>query len=259
MTERPTKDEAIELINAGFNTVLEKQAFDCTAPIFWYDPQAIRGSRILHNGTMFFLRLPDALIGVTADHVYKRYLDDVAQNASVRCRLNLLEFDLCSRLLDRSEEQELDLATFKINKEDLSQLGCVAHTPPRGWPPNPIQQGRGVAFLGYPGIYREEGEDRVYWTPYSALTVVKVVADDRIVVQFEREYQVNRRDKKAAPPNVWLGGMSGCPLFGLWESPVVYLQIAGVGLEFNERLEIARFIPINYIQIDGHITKAIDN
>ena len=57
----------------------------------------------------------------------------------------------------------------------------------------------------------------------------------------------------SASPNVWLGGMSGCPLFGLWESPIVYLQIAGVGLEFNEKLEVARFIPISYIQTDGRI------
>jgi hypothetical protein len=251
MTEQLTKEEAIRLINSGFAKELELQARHCTAPIFWYDPQVTPGSRIIDNGTMFFLRLPKALIGVTADHVYQGYLDAINKNAAIRCRLQSLEFDFCIRLCDRSKE--LDLATFNIIEEDLSKLNQSAHTPPRHWPPSPIQEGKGIIFVGYPGIYREEKDMRVYWTVYSAETVAQVVAADRIVVQFEREYQVSRRDKKAAPPNVWLGGLSGCPLFGLWESPIVYLQIAGVGLEFNKTLEIARFAPINYIQIDGRI------
>ena len=251
MTEQLSREEAIRLINNGFAKELELQARLCTAPIFWYDPQAPQGSRIINNGTMFFLRLPKALIGITAEHVYQSYIDAVNKNATIRCRLHSLEFDFCSRLLDRSKE--LDLATFNIIEEDLSKLNQVAHTPPQDWPPSPIQKGKGVIFVGYPRIYREEKDMRVFWTTYSAETVAQVVATNRIVVQFEREYQVSRRDKEAAPPNVWLGGLSGCPLFGLWESPIVYLQIAGVGLEFNETLEIARFAPINYIQIDGRI------
>lgn len=251
MTEQLSSEEATRLLNSGFAEELELQTRHCTAPIFWYNPQAPPGSRIINNGTMFFLRLPKALIGVTAEHVYQGYLDAVNKNSTVRCRLHSLEFDFYSRLRDRSKE--LDLATFNIIEEDLSKLNQVAHTPPQNWPPSPIQEGKGIIFVGYPGIYREEKDMRVYWTIYSAATVAQVVADDRIVVRFEREYQVSRRDKKAAPPNVWLGGLSGCPLFGLWESPIVYLQIAGVGLEFNESLEIARFVPINYIQIDGRI------
>jgi len=251
MTEQLSREEAIRLLNSGFAEELELQARHCTVPIFWYDPQAPPGSRIINNGTMFFLRLPKALIGVTAQHVYQGYLDAVNKNATIRCRLHSLEFDLCSRLLDSSKE--LDLATFNIIEEDLSKLNQVAHTPPRNWPPSPIQEGKGVIFVGYPGIYREEKDMRVYWTAYSAETVAQVVAADRILVQFERQYQVNRKGKKTAPSNVWLGGMSGSPLFGLRESPIVYLQIAGVGLEFNEALEIARFIPINCIQIDGRI------
>jgi hypothetical protein len=249
MTEKLSREEAIRLINNGFAKELELQARHCTAPIFWYDPQAPRGSRIINNGTMFFLRLPKALIGVTAEHVYQGYLDAVNKNAAIQCRLHSLEFDFCSRLRDRSKE--FDLATFNIIEEDLSKLNQIAHTPPRHWPPSPIQEGKGVIFVGYPGIYREEKDMRVYWTAYSAETVAQVVEDDRILVQFERQYQVNRKGKKTAPPNVWLGGMSGSPLFGLRESSIVYLQIAGVGLQFNETLEIARFIPINYIQIDG--------
>jgi hypothetical protein len=257
MTDQLSREEAIRLINNGFAEELELQARRCTAPIFWYDPQAPPGSRIINNGTMFFLRLPKALIGVTADHVYQGYLDALDKNAAIRCRLHSLEFDFCSRSRDRSKE--LDLATFNIIEEDLSELNQVVHTPPRSWPPSSIQEGKGVIFVGYPGIYREEKDMRVYWTAYSAETVAQVVADDRIVVQFEREYQVSRRNKKAAPPNVWLGGMSGSPLFGLWESPIFYLQIAGVGLQFNEALEIARFIPINYLEIDGCIKKANEN
>src|SRR4030043_1566990 len=203
MTEQLSREEAIRLINNGFAKELELQARHCTAPIFWYDPQAPRGSRIINNGTMFFLRLPKALIGVTAEHVYQGYLDEVNKNASIRCRLHSLEFDFCSRLRDRSKE--LDLATFNIIGEDLSKLNQVAHTPPRDWPPSLIQQGRGVIFVGYPGIYREEEDTRVYWTPYSAETVTQIIADDRIVVQFERKYQVNRKEKIAATPNVWLG------------------------------------------------------
>ena len=110
-----------------------------------------------------------------------------------------------------------------------------------------------MLFSGFPGLLRDEQGMDLFWTPYSALTVASVVKPDRIMVKFEREFLIDPLNRGVPPANLWLGGMSGCPLFALWDTPLVHLQLAGVGIEFNENLEIMRFCPSSLIGRDGSI------
>ncbi len=251
---KPSKEEAMRLIKAGYGTVLRNQAVGCTSPIFWSDMNKDSGSRIAANGTMFFMRFTDKLIGITAAHVYQGYVDASIANPNLRCILYDTEFNITERIIDHSTE--LDIATFELSEEELQQMGGrFPHEPYQDWPPSTLQEGRGVVFAGYPGVYREEEDWNVSWSPYSALAITSVVAEDRIMVQFEREFMVPEDGKALPSSNLWLGGMSGGPLFGLWESPVLYINIAGVVVDFNENLEIARFCPINHIRQDGTIAQ----
>jgi hypothetical protein len=73
---------------------------------------------IVSNGTMTFVRLEDnSLVAVTNAHVYKSYEENVD---CVTCQILNLPFDLISRKIDIN--YKLDLATFRIYKEELKQI-----------------------------------------------------------------------------------------------------------------------------------------
>jgi len=254
MQREPSKQEAIRLAKAGFNDVLHNQVRACTAPLFWYEPNAPLGERIRANGTIFFIRFADNVIGITADHVYTGFLDAASENPRVRSAIFNQDFDMQSRLIARSSE--LDIATFDVPTVSVPTFGGADAHRPIEWPPPTPTENRGVIFVGYPGDFREEAGQNLFWTPYSVFTVSAVVAPDRIMVQFDRSYLIDPLNRGLPPENLWLGGLSGCPLFALWESKatgVVHIELSGVGVEFNEALEIARFAPISVVGINGSV------
>lgn len=254
MERRPSKEEAVRLAKAGLTDVVEQQVRACTAPLFWYDQGAPLGGRIRGNGTIFFVRFGDRTVGITADHVYAKILEAAAENPKIQAAIFDQDFDIESRLIDRSSA--LDVATFDVPDVLLPTFGGADAHRPIDWPPPRPQQDRGVVFLGYPGVFREEQNQALFWTPYVVQTVSAVVEADRIMIQFDRSYLIDPLGRGLPPENLWLGGMSGCPLFALWQSSATglsHLELAGIGLEFNEAFGIARFAPIAIVADDGTI------
>jgi hypothetical protein len=247
-----SRDEATQIIKAGFGAAMEQIAAHCTTPIFWYDDAAPQGSRLQKNGTIFFVKL-DRLVGITADLVYQGFLNDLEKTPTTTAAIFEIDFPLRDRLIARSSK--FDIAIFAIDERELRRIHKVAHEPSRGWPPPRPQRGQGVMFYGFPGLLREEEGFRLYWKPYFALTVATVVGEDRVVLQLEREHIIDAEGPRVPPANLWLGGMSGCPLFALCEYPVVHVCLAGVGIEFNESLEIARFAPIQTLLCNGELSE----
>ena len=234
MPDDRTKEEAIRLVKAGYNVVLEQQVLACTAPLFWYDKSAPLGDRIRGNGTIFVVQLPDRLVGVTAEHVLRGFELAREQGGSIQASVFDVDFPLADRVIARSPNP-VDLATFAVEQAELESFRKTAHQPPYDWPPPPPQEDRGVLFSGFPGVLRDEQGLHLFWTPYSAQTVASVVQPDRIMVQFAREFLIDPLNRGIPPANLWLGGMSGCLLFALWETPLVHLQLSGVGIEQLER------------------------
>ena len=65
-----------------------------------------------------------------------------------------VSFDPEARLIDR--DADLDIATFRIEEQELAVDGKIAHQPPiASWSPKPPDRGKGVFFAGFP---------RVHWT-----------------------------------------------------------------------------------------------
>lgn len=250
--DRETKREAIRLANEGYTSVWEQLVVSFAAPLFWYDEQAPLEQGLLGNGTVFFVELPKRLIGVTADHVVEECLSKQEGNSDVTSAIFAKPFPLRERMIAR--DSKLDVATFAIEREELESFGNKwAHRPSYDWPPPPPQVDRGVLFTGFPKVLREERGIELVWSTYTGLQIAQVVEDDRILVQYEREYFIDPLGRGIPPEGLWIGGMSGCPLFALWEKPIEHLRLAGVGIEFDESLELCRFRPIQCIQADGTI------
>lgn len=72
-------------------------------------------------------------------------------------------------------------------------------------------------------------------------------------MHFEREHWVHRPDRPEPPQGAEWGGVSGGPLFALFETHVVYYQLVGVISEYSNTLEMLVATPARFISSDGSI------
>lgn len=125
------------LETSGYLPVFEKMLRSMCAPFWWSsrdqnDPLAV----VRQNGTICFVNTGKRRIGVTADHVYQGYLADKGRCPDVECQIVNNTIDPESRLIDRSPETQLDLATFDIPEVFLSQAeihSAITWLVPRWW------------------------------------------------------------------------------------------------------------------------------
>ena len=98
---------------------------------------------------IFFLRPENTSFAVTANHVYKAYMDAKKTNPKTRCQIDNIQFGPEDRLIDASSA--LDIATFRISSEEIKRTNKRELTK---WPPVIPEIGKGVLFAGFPGKER---------------------------------------------------------------------------------------------------------
>jgi hypothetical protein len=157
-----------------------------------------------------------------------------------------------TRLIDRSED--LDIATFKVTKPELSQLRASTLTI---WPPVIPEVNGSVAFAGFPG------NDRSLVAPYelsfalcAGLMIANSVNQRSISCRFDREFLVETRGFPAPPPNYDIGGVSGGPLLTLVErNGLQYLALGGVISQGSSELELFFASRADCILEDGTLSR----
>lgn len=117
------------------------------APIWWESGR----QTVVNSGTMCIVKTPDALFGVTNDHVLKIYEKHRAEKHDIFCQLGSGPFEPTANLISRSAHW--DLATFTIPNLTLEHFGHKVFLA-RDWPPTPIVKDEHVVFGGYPEIRR---------------------------------------------------------------------------------------------------------
>ena len=250
-----TEKEGRRLILEGYSDLFVEMANRCTAWLFWHIHVDRLRRKILNSGTVFFVNLGSGPFGVTAAHVVEGLLLDKESHPHLVCQIGNLRIDPSECLL--SLDPSFDLATFSIASEDLTSIGIVPHIDPGPWPPRSPQEGKGSFFGGFrKGNDKEFNINEPYpfdfWYGFSALAGIY---DHQLKIRFEREYWVHRQGRREPEPEADWGGISGGPLFALFENPVVFYQLVGVISQYSEALELLVAKPARLIEKNGIVSK----
>ena len=200
----------------------------CMCAPFWWSVATPEDAvaQILHNGTICYIDTSSRRIGITANHVYKKYLaDKEAHDAeAIECQFGSSTIYPERRVIDASERW--DIATF-----DLPDVFVGASIRNRKsyhhavrWAPHRAQKSDDVMYGGYPGALRE-GKGSIAEPPFQWVSGrVSEVSDDAITLEpdFEKmQWQWLETNDKP-------GGWSGGPVFRVDDEPIARLELIGI-------------------------------
>jgi hypothetical protein len=245
-----TIEEAKTLLAGDLGDIYRDILKTSCVPIFWFDPNQDNGA-VLHNGTLTLVRTPQRVLGITAEHVISAYQSDRG-NKRVR-------FQLMNAVVDNLEviasSKRLDLATIAITDKVLKELGKDV-APLASWPPQAPQDGRAVMLAGYPGIERLEPKTlEVDFGLFTALGVARGVTNEQITWVVERDFAINHQHLTQPPPEYELGGISGGPLIGWFETAghISHYCLSGIISQAHPNLENVIAKRADFIRDDGTI------
>jgi len=241
-------EKAKELLAGDLGKAYRKILMDCCAPIYWYR-RDIKDPPIAHNGTLTLARTPKLLLGITAAHVVRQLWKDREQH---QYRVHVLDEetpDLLDRVIAVSDK--LDIATIALDEELVKRLG---KTPLGAWPPKPPDEGKGIMIAGYPGGAREQTDSStITFGLYTVIGVARRVNLKQVTWLLEPEEQLEGLAIEMPPAQYDLGGISGGPLIGWFESEqhIAHCRLSAIvtehpdyagngDLQPNERLVAAR-------------------
>ncbi len=136
-----------------------------------------------------------------------------------------------------SESIQRDIVTFAISRSELAFLGVQAHSPAT-WPAQPPQEGKGIILGGFRGFERIQNGLQVQWGFCHGLGPATSVHQDTIAIQFEREEWEQIEGLPEPQPGEPWGGVSGGPVFAMYEGPPVRWSAVAVIKEFSQDFEI---------------------
>ncbi len=242
---------------SGYLPLLRAQAQASTAPFWWFvDATAATPAKIRHNGSICFVHTGERIVGVTADHVYRGYLDDL-RSLAVVCQIGSVRFQPERRVI--SSDKDVDLATFDVPEFMVAAAGRRAHYPPL-WPDAPLAEGDLVIAGGYPGPLRAERGIQAEFPFVSLATRVRQSSDAHSALQLDLATSMWPGERLW--PGADLGGMSGGPVFRFHgdgaEHPIEHLQVAGFIYEYNPDYEIMRARHGTQVARDGAVVPLIE-
>ena len=258
------KREATSLFKKGWLTDgLYSIARKYVVSLVWAEPIINEGiPRILHQGSLFFLRFSDTIFGVTAAHVFRAYEKDNTRYPNAHCQAGnfVLTNDIESRLIDINDD--LDLATLRFSEEEIIKM-----TPTSGeeiiireenissWPPPPPETGKGI-FLNVPvAELTEVSGANLTAGHYACLVTARTIEADQITCHFDPESHVQLFEGHEFPDTMNFGGASGSPLWALTIQPggINAWRLAGVIIQHSPSLNLLVARRPDFIRPDGMI------
>lgn len=255
-----TPSRAKELLAGDLGCVYRNILRRCCVPIYWSKKEE-RRLDLLHSGTLTLVKTPQKLIGITAAHVIRQLETDKQCDDVVVQFFNAVIQDISSLIIDISDKY--DLATISLEQKTLESIGKDI-MPLEMWPPKPPEEGKGILIAGYPGIERLlTGEREVDFGLFTALVVSRIVNDTQISWLLQPEYQVPGTPISPPPPEYNLGGVSGGPMIGIFETKggIIHYCLSGIITECpdfeNSDIAIERLIATraDLIYEDGKISR----
>ncbi|MHB8744584.1 MAG: hypothetical protein ACYC9L_15885 [Sulfuricaulis sp.] len=166
-------------------------------------------------------------------------------------------------MIDYAGAQVLDLVTFDITSEEINGAGKnVLYGNQAGWPPRRITNGIGALFAGFPGNQRIQSGDREFnFGLYSAFCPVSSGSERHFGCAFDRSMWIDTMEKGLPDEGFDLGGISGCPVLAVDESPsgILSWRLAGIGYCSSTQLgEIFFAHHVDFIREDGTLNRPIE-
>jgi hypothetical protein len=232
------------------------------APLYWHD-RTLPFPKELRGGSCFFLRFGAGLVGVTANHVLEIYRAKLKQTPNVVCQLRLMPFALNDAVID--SDDELDIATFGVSEDELTQIQGTALDCRRQWPPPHPERMGAVSLAGFPEVIREiNPTDRsAQFRAYGALSAIEDFSEREILVTCDPSRdQPLIRDVDPPPSGFNMSGCSGGPALmqgernGLHRWFPVGIIVKGSRSDATgeaRTFDYIRVRRIHFIQEDGHI------
>jgi len=234
-----TPEEAQKLWRGDFGKELHKSACAYCLPIFW-EGRGANGSYVIrNNGTAFILNCGAGSFVVTAAHVYEGYME-ARRDEELRAWLGCIPYRMDERVIGYVNAKILDVATFRITASEVKETGkTVLYGNQATWPPTRITNGLSVLFAGFPGNQRIEGESlECNFGLYSAFSPVSSVSDRHFGCAFDRSMWIDTMEQGLPKEGFDLGGISGCPVLAVDESPsgVLSWHLVGIGYSSSTAL-----------------------
>ena len=223
-------------------------------PFFWSTQQSGAPARVLHNGTICYVDTGQRQIGITNNHVYQQYIDDLANFPDVEAQFNGNTIRSEARLIDRNAE--LDLATLDVPAIFVSSsTRDLAYHKPAVWPPPAAKAGDLVLYGGYPGVLRDFSPGEIEFPFQSFMWRPHEITDANIVLylDFPNLLWPGHEGERI---NEELGGISGGPVFRIVEhldqpEKRAYYELVGIVYEIHESWDVVRARHIRHVQADG--------
>jgi hypothetical protein len=174
-------------------------------PLFWHIGVPKEGP--LRGASTFILQFEARHVAVTADHVIAQYLDALAADQRTICQIGECQVWPEKTLISRSAE--LDIATFEIDPEKLSEMGAIPLDCRKDWPPPEVAEGDSLTLAGYLDARRnKKGRGYYEHEAWGAHGIADGVSPREIVTVYDPDATFASDGYGAKPP---LGfNMSGC-------------------------------------------------
>jgi hypothetical protein len=249
-----TREQKIEFLKSDFSRRMHEWAASHVS-YFWWVRTSLLGTTTCRNGSVFFVKIGDRVMGVTAAHVYRGFLKDKEKSyPQIVCRIENLQINPEDRLCGLGTDS-IDIATFELTWDELKSIGKQPIVVDAlDWPPPHPFEGQTAFLVGFPG------RARLWLDPHTisfglciGMQPIGTAADHTITCPFEREYWVDTTGYGRIPPGFDLGGISGGPLLlpierdGAWT-----MSLGGVISEAPSRdIETVVAVPAHFIAADG--------
>jgi hypothetical protein len=225
-----SESEARALMGAGLARAELEFVMSVTAPLFWIMREAEGGYRV-RNGSAFFLDAGGGVFGVTAAHVIDECRQALGSGRVVSVQLGDQGLDLDGRNAIIAADAAIDIATFRVSRDEVAALGKTVLTGyQRQWPPGPPQRDRGVYYGGFPGtetIWSAPREISFGAAPGGG--IASSVSESDVSSLIERDQLLAVLGRGLPPENYDFRGMSGGPMLTVIEDGLLRSwSLAGV-------------------------------
>ena len=251
-------DEKRTIAGSEFTRRLHDSAAAHIAWLFWRGPHRIIGApSIVHNGSAFVLDCGRGPFVATAAHVFSQVLADKRRTQRIVSQIGNVNFDLEERLIDSGHDRRIDIATFRIEANEVLELGKKVLIGTDDVWPNPPNPGEVALFGGFLGSQRIViGPNEISFGLHLGMTPVSDFTEHQIRCRFDRRNWVDVRRLGLPLPGFNLGGVSGGPLLA-----PIYLnrrwswRLAGVVSEAQilKEYEAITAVRAHFILPDGRI------
>jgi len=219
-----------------------------SVPFWWHGPRDAAGV-ILHNGTLCRVNTGTRVIGVTAHHVYNKYLEERTADKLFTCQFGPTTVNPEDLLID--ENRRLDLATF-----DLPEVGGQhERSVSERWPPERPKPGDLVMYGGIPGTPRrvDMATEQAHFIFDTITGFITDVGYESILIRVDYDKLLDADNLEGEIVSTVGRGTSGGPVYRINESVEPFnLELVGFIAEADNVL-LARHASL--IRSDGTIER----